>query len=122
MGLERIRVGSLAVVILAFGSGSIAANAPLADAAEKNDRVAIRSLIERRDDVNRAQIDGMTALHWAAYHDDLETAKLLLGARAEVKTATRYAVTPLSLACTNGNEAMVRMFLEAGADPNTKLR
>jgi ankyrin repeat protein len=122
MGLERIRVGSLALVLLAFGSGSIAADAPVADAAEKNDPAAIRSLIERRDDVNRAQIDGMTALHWAAYHDDLETAKLLLGARAEVKTATRYAVTPLSLACTNGNEAMVRLFLEAGADPNTKLR
>ena len=49
----------------------------------------------------------MTALHWAAYHDDLETAKLLVDARANVKAANRYGVTPLSLACTNGNEAIV---------------
>ena len=49
----------------------------------------------------------MTALHWAAYHDDLETAKLLVAAKANVKAANRYGVTPLSLACTNGNEAIV---------------
>ena len=64
----------------------------------------------------------MTALHWAAYHDDLETAKLLVDAGADVNAANRYGVTPLSLACTNGNEAMVDLLLEAGADPNTTLR
>ena len=64
----------------------------------------------------------MTALHWAAYHDDLEMAKLLVHAKANVKAANRYGVTPLSLACTNGNEAMVELLLEAGADPNTTLR
>ena len=35
----------------------------------------------KRADVNAPQADGMTALHWAAYHDDLETAKLLLARR-----------------------------------------
>ena len=54
--------------------------------------------------MNRRQVDGMTALHWAAYLDDLETAKLLVKAKADVKAANRYGVTPLSLACTNGNE------------------
>ena len=62
--------------------------------------------------MNAPQVDGMTALHWAAYHDDLEIAKLLVRAGANVKAANRYGVTPLSLACTNGNGAMVELLLE----------
>ena len=87
----------------------------------RSDRAGVRALIEQHVDVNQAQADGMTALHWAAYHDDLETAKLLVNAKADVKAANRYGVTPLSLACTNGNEAIVELLLDAGADPNTKL-
>jgi len=113
---------SLALVLLASATGSRAAEAPLADVSEKNDRASVRSLVERQVDVNQAQVDGMTALHWAAYHDDLETAKLLVNAKANVKAANRYGVTPLALACSNGNEAMVALLLEAGADPNTRLR
>jgi len=96
-------------------------DALLADAAEKLDRAAIHALLERRVDINAPQADGMTALHWAAYHDDLDTAKLLVRAGADPKAANRYGVTPLSLACTNGNGAMVEALLEAGADPNTTL-
>jgi ankyrin repeat protein len=70
--------------------------------------------------VNAPQADGMTALHWAAYLDDLETAKLLVSANA--KATNRYGVTPLSLACQNGNTAMVEFLLAQGADPNTTLR
>ena len=42
-------------------------------------------------------------------------------AGADVKAANRYGVTPLSLACTNGDGAMVKLLLEAGADANTAL-
>ena len=92
-------------------------DAPLADAAEKMDRASVRALLEQRVDVNTPQADGMTALHWAAYHDDLETAKLLVRAGANVKAANRYGVTPLSLACTNGNAAMVELLLEGRRRP-----
>ena len=81
----------------------------------------VRALLNQHADVNAPQVDGMTALHWAAYHDDVEIAGLLLRAGANVKAANRYGVTPLSLACTNGNGAMVELLLKAGADPNAAL-
>ena len=58
----------------------LAASPPLslADAVEEMDRDAIQALLDQRTDVNATQPDGMTALHWAAYRDNLETAKLLL--------------------------------------------
>jgi ankyrin repeat protein len=106
----------------AVGSPATAADAPLADAAEKADWPRVRALLKDRADVDAAQVDGMTALHWAAYHDDLETAKLLLASGASAKAENRYGVAPLSLACTNGNVDLVRLLLAAGADPNTSLR
>jgi ankyrin repeat protein len=95
--------------------------APLADAVEKKDFATVRALL-RDTQVNAAQVDGMTALHWAVRHDHLETAKALLAAGANPKTENRYGVTPLSLACTNGNAAMITLLLDAGADPNGALR
>jgi len=96
--------------------------APLADAAEKSDWDRVVSMLNERAGVGAAQPDGMTALHWAAYHDNLDVAKALLAAGADAKGANAYGVTPLSLACTNGDGAMVTMLLAAGADANTTLR
>jgi uncharacterized protein len=120
MGRKRFGVCGLALVLFA-SSAANATETPLADAAEKSNRAGVRALLERRVDVNQAQVDGMTALHWAAHLDDLETVKLLVNAGADVKVANRYGVTPLSLACTNGDQAIVDLLLQAGADPNARL-
>ena len=94
---------------------------PLIEAVKKTDRVAVRALLEQRVDVNRAEADGMAALHWAVYLDDAETADVLIRAGANVKAATRYGVMPLSLASANGNALMIERLLRAGADPNAAL-
>src|SRR5438552_2420404 len=121
----KFQVWSAALAV-AFGMvqpvTSIASGARLADAVEKGDRASVRALLKQHADVNAAQPDGMTALHWAAYLDDLETAKLLAKAGANVKATNDYGVTPLSLACLNGNAALVELLLDGGADPNTTLR
>jgi ankyrin repeat protein len=106
---------------LAFAPLPAVAAAPLADAAEKHDAAAVRALVAQSSDVNAAQADGMTALHWAVHHDDAELTRLLVKAGADVGAINRYGVPPLSIACTNGNAGIIDMLLEAGADPQTTL-
>ena len=116
------RLPQIASLLVALAISPAAwADSPLADAVEQKDRAAVRNLLKQDLEVNTPQIDGMTALHWAAYQDDLDTATLLVNARANVKAKNRYGVTSLSLACVNGNGKMVDLFLKAGADPNTSL-
>jgi ankyrin repeat protein len=90
--------------------------------AEKNaDKPAVLRLLKSNAPVDAKAEDGATALHWAAYWDDLETARLLLQAGATPDVTNRYGVTPLSLACTNGNAAMIELLLNAKANPNLAL-
>jgi ankyrin repeat protein len=92
----------------------------LPDAAMRGDKDAVRSLLKQHADLNAAHGDGATALHWAAYNDDLETVKLLLAAGANVRAATREgAITPLFMACVNGDAPMIEALLKAGADANS---
>ena len=93
------------------------ADIQLLDAVKRGDHAAVRALLDRRADVNAADVDGTTALHWAAHRDDVESAELLLGSGANVNAANRYGVAPISLACLNGNAAMVERLLKSGADP-----
>lgn len=98
-----------------------AAGTDAADAAQNRDRDTLRTLVQRHADVNLAQPDGTTALHWAAHWNDLETVKLLLASGANAKAANRYGSTPLSEAVVQGSAAMVEALLKAGADSNTAL-
>src|SRR5205807_3578904 len=91
------------------------------DAAMRGNRDAVRSLLEKKSDVNARQTDGTTALHWAVRSDDLETADVLIRAGANVSAANREGATPLLLASENGNAAMIEKLIKAGADPNTPL-
>src|SRR5881628_1246314 len=113
----------LSFLIFGLAASSVAAERPsLADAAEQRNRTLIRTLLDAGADVNAAQADGTTALHWAVYNDDAETAALLVKRGANVNTANRYGVPPLSLACTNGNADLVKLLLDAGADANASLQ
>lgn len=118
----RTTTGLALLMVAVTGTASAAERATLADAAERRDRAAIRAELARGVDVNATQVDGTTALHWAAYYDDVETAALLVKAGANVNAANQFGVPPLALASTNGNAALVRLLLEAGADANATTK
>ena len=96
---------------------TFAGDSRLADLLMQGDSAAARHLLTgQKLDVNVAQGDGMTPLHWAAHHDDLETARLLLAAGANVNAETRLGgITPLFMACTNGNPHIIALLLKSGA-------
>lgn len=93
----------------------------VADAVEQHDGERLRSLLKAHADVNAAQPDGSTALHWAAYEGDARTADLLLHAGAHPNVPTGTGMTPLLLACEAGKADLVEALLRGGADINQSM-
>jgi ankyrin repeat protein len=106
-----------------FLSGFMYAAAPatsVVDAAMQGNKDAVRALLKDGADVNTATGDGMTALHYAVVKHDVDLAKLLLYAGANVKATTRIGgYTPLLIASRDGDASMIETLLGAGADPNS---
>jgi len=118
-GNALTRGGALAGAALLALSAALGAQsvAPVADAAMGGDRAAVKTLLQDGRDVNAAQGDGMTALHWAAMKNDAELAQMLVYAGANVKATTRLGGnTPLIIATRNGHAPVVEVLLKAGAD------
>jgi len=113
-------LGCIAAFLIAATTGFAAGQSRVADAAMKSDTAAVRALIQQKADVNAAQVDGATALHWAVHRDNVEMADALVKAGADVKAATREGVTPLSMAALYGNPRMLGLLIEAGADPKQR--
>jgi uncharacterized protein len=116
----RRLIGLSMALVLAGGLQEIAA-AELVEAVRRGDAAAVRAQIARGADVNAAEADGTTALHWAAHRSDADTARLLIDAGANVRALNRYGVPPLWLAAVNGHAGIIGMLLKAGADPNTAV-
>src|ERR1700733_14842036 len=93
----------------------------IADAVMQHNDAAVRLLIANKSDVNAAQTDGTTALHWAARWDDLQTAQLLIRNGAAPEAANHDGATPMFLAAQNGSAAMIELLLKGGADVNAPV-
>src|SRR5262245_62405375 len=104
-------VSLVSFVVSVVGVASAAGKSDVADAVMRGDKAALRTLLQQKSDVNAPQIDGATALHWAVYRDDLDTANLLISAGAKVDAANRDAFTPLAMASLYGHVPMIERLL-----------
>jgi hypothetical protein len=77
---------------------------------------AVRLLLEKGADVNRADKNGATPLHAACFKGRATVAWLLLEKGAEVDRATGRGETPLFIACLKGHVDAARLVLEKGAE------
>jgi len=113
---HRLLIG--AIVVGASLTASAVSAAGLLDAVKAGDREAVRALIRQKADVNAADTDGATALHWAVRSGDEATIVMLLDAGADATKATRLGVTPIALAAAGASAATIEALIRAGADPN----
>jgi uncharacterized protein len=117
----NLRVVLLGASCLCLFAAAAPSGSPVADAARRDDRDTVRSLLRQGADVNAPLGDGMSALHWAAERGDVELAKMLVTAGANVKAVTRVGhYTPLHVAAKSGSAAVVALLLEAGADVDAR--
>ena len=118
----RVSRTGLLVALVALSAlatlGAEGRDSRLLEAVKAGDKARASVLLRQRIDVNIAEADGTTALHWAVRQDDLELAAQLIRAGADVKAANRYGITSLYLASLNGSAPMIEKLLKAGADGN----
>ena len=108
----------IALVVLGLTAFAAESSLSVAEAVKQQDQAALRSLIEKKADVNVPLVDGSAALHWAVENDDADAVEMLLHSGAVADAQDRYGLTPLYYASSNGNAAIIQKLLKAGANPN----
>lgn len=116
----RRRLAALAAAVLvALGLSQAAALSSVIEAARTGDAEALRAAVRSGADVNAAEADGFTALHWAAKNGNREIAAVLIAAGADLSATTRLGThTPLHVASASGHADVAKALLEGGATPD----
>jgi ankyrin len=118
MSSVRLPLFAASCLIAALGLGVVAraqSDTRLVVAMKNQDATAVKALLKQRANVNAPDVDGTTALQWAAHWNDVDTVKALIAAGAKANVASRYGVTPLHEAASIGSAPIVNALLRAGA-------
>jgi uncharacterized protein len=117
---RRSMAAALGAVVLAASLHASSADT-VVEAARANDVSAVRALLKQGVDVNQAQGDGMTALHFAAQAGNAELVQMLLAAGANARASTRLGgYLPVHLASQGGYAQVVAALLAAGASADAR--
>jgi uncharacterized protein len=112
----KARLALLLVCSLAAGAAWAAPEGTLIAAAEAKDHAGALKLIASGTDVKAKDVDGTTALHWAAHYGDVELVDKLIKAGAEVNVSNDYGSSPMMEAAVIGNADILKALLKAGGD------
>ena len=80
----------------------------------------LKELLAEGADVNEADEEGRTALHWSAGYSEIECMKALIEAKCDINAVDENANTALSYAAGYGNEDAVKLLLDNEADVSLK--
>ena len=116
-----VKIRTFALAITLATANFAFAQSEVADASMRGELASVEELLLRGADVNGAQADGATALHWATYHGDVELVELLLEAGARPSATNRNGSSPMWLAAERGDTEVLRALIAGGADPNELL-
>src|SRR5499427_3230509 len=116
MGIVVKRIVPALVLSLALAGQAAAADNSLAGKIQAGDRAAALKMIAAGADVNAAQGDGTTPLHWAIYKVDADLARALLERGAKPDVINKYGSSPLAEAVKVANARLVGMLLDAGSN------
>src|SRR5262245_45833420 len=119
--MRRVSLMSHVLLILCTaGWGFATGCSDVADAVMNGNHAGVRVLCQQKAVRKAGLVDGGTALHWAAYSDDMKAARLLISAGAKVDAANREGITPLFMASLYGNVELINALVNAGADAKQK--
>lgn len=117
--MNHLTCMTLALAALLLAATPDAANsqrAPVEKAAAAGNLKRLERLLAEGFDPGTLQ-DGISPLHSAAWNGQVEAARFLIEAGADVNAASTTGNTPLHLAAAKAGPEMVAFLLSVGADP-----
>ncbi len=90
--------------------------ASLLESVRSGNQEAAFAALKQGADVNSAESNGTTALHWAVHNGNVELVEKLIKAGAKVNAMNNYGASPMSEAAELGNAGIVAALLKAGAN------
>lgn len=91
----------------------------LLDAVVKGDETAVLHVLRLGADVNGRDLEGMSALHWAASSEDSDKLTfLLINLKSDINAIDKYGRTPLHYHAASGRVYGVTCLLHFGAKLN----